>query len=91
MKSVPASVVGVYINTGIWLAQNFFVYFKDPLLYPKLCIFFLFSLTYQMYNTDLHYPNCQFFSPFLCKSSVTVMIKHVLTCLNSFISYVNRK
>lgn len=38
MKSVPASVVGVYINTGIWLAQNIFVYFKDPL--PKALYFF---------------------------------------------------
>lgn len=41
MKSVPTSVVGVYINTGIWLAQNIFIYFEDHILYPKLCIFYI--------------------------------------------------
>lgn len=66
MKSAPSSVVGVYINTAIWSTQNFFVYFKDCLLYPKLCIFFAFSPVYPIYNIDLHYPNWKFFS-LLCK------------------------
>lgn len=64
IKSVPTSVAEVYINTNIWLAQNIFVYFKDRL--PKALYFFVFSPTHQMYNVDLHYPNCQFFSPFSC-------------------------
>lgn len=66
--SVPASVVGVYINTD-WLAQNIFIYLyilKTIYSTQSSVGFFVFIPTYQIYNIDLHYSNCQFFSSFFC-------------------------
>lgn len=51
-------------NSAIWLTQNFFVYFKDCLLCPKLCIFLhliqftKYTILICIIQTDSSFPFC---------------------------------
>lgn len=89
MKRSPSSVVGVYINNAIWLAQNFFVYFKDCLLYSKY--FFLHLVQLTKYTILICTVQTESSFLFCVNLQSMEMIKHVLTCLNLFLSYTKRK